>query len=216
MDKLSEAARDARPLLERGYPRDRVLDLVGDHWDLDAAERHVLRRAVFAPSQARRRAARLLAPGDIAGREVAVDGHNVIITLQSALTGRTLVLGDDGVIRDVSGIGRNHRPDQTTLQAARLMLGGLQELSPDRVDVLLHARLPQSGDLAAGITNLMAELGLTGRSETTDSVRRRLAEHSGPVASGDAAVLEAGDAPFDLAGCILRGWEPAPAWVSLS
>jgi hypothetical protein len=49
---LLEAAADARYLLDRGYAREQVLKLSGDHYGLDAHGRHFLRRGVFGNHQA--------------------------------------------------------------------------------------------------------------------------------------------------------------------
>ncbi len=212
---LGRAAQDMRLFLERGYGRDRVITLVGDRWELSADDRHILRRAVFSPDTAATRRAKLLAAGDLAGRVVAVDGHNVIITLETALAGGRLVLADDRLVRDISGVGRHHRPGENTRRAARLMLEFLSHLGVKEVRVYLDQPLPQSGELAAELRGMISDLALAGTAATAPVPEDFLLAHAGPVASADSAVVDAVDMPVDLAGLVLAILDPPPTLESL-
>ena len=103
---LPEAAADFRFLLARGYPRKNALDLVGNRYGLDHTARQLLHRGVFAPELAGARRAKLRRLRDLPGRPLALDGHNVLITLECAGRGLPLVAADDGFIRDVGEISR--------------------------------------------------------------------------------------------------------------
>jgi hypothetical protein len=212
---LRQAARDVRHLLARGYPRELVLKLAGDRWGLDAAGRHLLRRGAFAPPEARARAARLLGLAELAGQAVGVDGHNVLLTLEAALAGRPLVAADDGVVRDISGLGRHHRPGPGTTRAARLMAGALARAGAAEARVWLDAPLAKSGELAAEVQGFLAAAGLAGAARAVPVPERELARHSGPVATSDSALIDQVAAPVDLAGCIIRGMAPPPRLEAL-
>lgn len=186
---------------------------MGDRHGLDAQARQLLRRGVFAPAVARARRARLLTLADVAGREVAVDGHNALITLESALRGAPLVLGDDGVVRDTAGAGANHRPTAATLRAARLLLVALRPAAS--VTLLLDAPISQSGELAARLRALLAELGVSGQARAVPVPERELATHQGPVATSDSQLLDAVAQPLDLAGAVIMTMNPAPALARL-
>ncbi|HZE21698.1 MAG TPA: DUF434 domain-containing protein, partial [Desulfobaccales bacterium] len=103
---LREAAADFRLLLARGYPRRATLTLVGNRYGLDHTARQLLHRGVFAPEVAGARRARLRRLADLPGLPLAVDGHNVLITLECATRNLPLVAGDDGWIRDVGEVSR--------------------------------------------------------------------------------------------------------------
>ena len=81
---LQEAATDFRFLLARGYPRQNALGLVGNRYGLDHTARQLLHRGVFAPELAGARRAKLRRLRDLPGRPLALDGHNVLITLECA------------------------------------------------------------------------------------------------------------------------------------
>lgn len=210
---LAAAAADLRLLLGRGYPRERGLDLVGDRHALDTPGRELLRRGVAAPAAAARRRAKLLGLADLAGAAVAVDGHNLLITLETALAGGRLLWCDDGVVRDISRVGGRHRPGPLTDQAAALLLAALAGAA--RVAIYLDAPLPKSGELAARLREMLAVRGLAGEAQALAVPERALMAHAGPVASGDSELIDLVAAPVDLAGLIIRGLEPRPVLESL-
>ena len=207
---LHNAARDLAYLLERGYPRERVLALVGDRYRLPAPERELLRRGVHAPSRARRRRRRLLGLEQCAGRAVGIDGHNVLITLESALAGRRLVWADDGVVRDIAGLGRHHRAGEDTWRAARLMARALAQAGVALVWAWFDAPISKSGRLAARVEDILGRAGLRARARAVPVPERELLRHRGPVASSDSALLDQVEMPLDLAGEIIRGLRPPP------
>jgi hypothetical protein len=125
--KILAAAQDARYLLDRDYPRELVLKVCGDRYELTANERNLIRRGVFGPEEALRRKQRLLSQRALRGAILGIDGHNVLITLEAALIGGDLVLADDGCVRDLAALGRNHRPGGATRQAAELLVARLRD-----------------------------------------------------------------------------------------
>ena len=114
--ELREAAHDFRYLLARGYPRQAALGLVGNRYGLDETARQLLHRGVFAPEVAAARRAKLRRLRELPGQPLALDGHNVLITLECALRKLPLVAADDGWVRDVGEVSRafkvsaGHRP----------------------------------------------------------------------------------------------------------
>ncbi len=212
---LAQAAIDARWLLQRGYPRQKVLDLTGDRHALDREAREMIARGVFNPEEARKRRQKLHGLGQLAGARTAVDGHNVIITLETALRGDLLLLADDGAVRDIARLGRNHRPGSLTLRAARLAVEALQRAGVAGAEFFMHRPLPKSGWLAGEIRGMLREAGLAGDALTVDSPRACLDGWPGPVCSADSAVIEKARTPVDLAGEIIRAMMPAPTVKSL-
>jgi len=201
--KMSAAAADFRWLLGRAYPRQASLVLVGNRFDLDAEARELLHRGVFAPAEAEARRAKLLAPEQIKGRALAVDGHNVIITVESALLGRPLVRADDGVVRDIARLSARFRPSSTTDQALELIVATLGDLGVARADFWLDQRMSMSGELAAAIREKFSSPGLAGQARAVPVPEREMAAHDGPVATSDSILMDQVGAVFDLAGYIV-------------
>lgn len=215
-DSLAQAAADARYLLSRQYSRERVLRVVGDRWDLNATQRHVLRRGVFAPGLAQARQERLITLDGCRNKVVGIDGHNLLITLETALSGGRLILADDGVVRDIAGQGGNYRPGPATGEAAELMIKAMVQAKVDSVQIFLDAPISKSGELAAELRELMAQAGLAGQAQAVAVPECQLREHHGPVASSDSALIDQVAEPMDLAGAIIRTLKPAPKLETLT
>ena len=201
---LLTAAADFRYLLSRGYPRLGALTYVGNHYQLPRETREVLNRGVYPEPVARVRRARLLGPERITGRAAGLDGHNVLITLENALSGQTLVACDDGAIRDTAGASLSYRPGSLTGQAIELVLGYLLERGVRSVLFLLDAPMSYSGELAAQIGGELSGREIMGRARAVGSPEAELRTFSGLVASSDSVVIDMVAEPIDLAGLIIR------------
>jgi hypothetical protein len=204
-DTLQQAARDFRYLLDRGYPREVSLTLVGNRYDLDADARQILHRGVFAGSVAAARKAKLWELADLAGQPLAVDGHNVLITLESALQGRPLVVADDGFIRDVAQMSRAYRDSPVTRQALGLLAAYVSRHHPGPLTILYDAPMKRSGELAGQTREIFAAQGLFAEARAVPVPERELLEFSGAVATSDTHLIDLKEVVADLAGEIIRG-----------
>lgn len=204
---IRDAAKDFRYLLDRQYPRRQALELVGNRYQLSADERHLLHRAIFSRKEALSRRAKRVHLGKLRGRPLAIDGHNVIITVEAYLAGRPLILGDDGFWRDISGLSKNFRPSVGTEKALASILGVLQRANPSRALFLLDAPLSRSGELAQRVRERMREASIPGDALALPVPERILIGFDGVVATSDTAILDRCREAFDLAGWIVRQWE---------
>ena len=202
-DGLHSAGEDLRFLLERGYPREQSLTMVGNRHDLVYRERELLRRGILAPARARKRREKLAALKDLAGSRLGLDGHNVLITLESALAGKDLVRGDDGVIRDIAGAASSYRPTDLTRRALDLILQALLEFRVGRADFYLDKPVSRSGELAGSIREELSKAGLNGTAASIPVPEKELKPYGGLVASSDGELIEHCPRPLDLAGLII-------------
>lgn len=145
--KLRVAAEEIAWLLERGYPLDTVIDLVGGRHQLESRQRLALRRGVCSPSQYMRRVARELEPEDVAKRPLLIDGFNLIITIEVALSKGLLLSCVDGAIRDIAGLRGSYHPVEETDLALERIGAALKALRPSKVTFLLDAPVSNSGRL---------------------------------------------------------------------
>jgi hypothetical protein len=212
---LQEAAADFRYLLGRGYPRKTALNLVGNRYGLDGTARQLLHRGVFAPPEAAARRAKLKRLRDLAGRGLAVDGHNVLLTLECARRGLPLVAADDGFIRDVGQISRAFRPSPGTDQALELLAAYLARHRLGALKVYYDAPMSRSGELARRTGEVFAARGLEVEAAAVPVPERLLTAFPGPIATSDTALLDACDEIVDLAGEIIRE-QKLGTWLELS
>ncbi len=141
---------------------------------------------------------------EIRGKQLAIDGYNVIITLESALKGKTILLADDGFIRDISGVSGGYREGAATTEALGLIADLLEASGPAQVIFLLDSPISGSGELAARIRALMRERGVCGDASAVKVPERIMEGYKGIIASSDSALIDQAQGVFDLAGHLIR------------
>jgi hypothetical protein len=213
VNTLKEPTADFRYLLARGYPRRAALTLVGNRYRLAHTARQLLHRGVFAPAVAAARRAKLRRLREFPGQPLALDGHNVLITLECAGRGLPLVAADDGFIRDVGQISRAFRVSPATDRVLTLIADYLAAQASGPLQVFYDAPLSLSGELAGRTREILASRGLTVQARAVPVPERELAAFDGPIATSDTALIDAHAPVVDLAGEIIRG---QPAWQVIS
>ena len=203
-EELWKASEDFRLLLDRGYPRDASLQLVGNRYNLDRDGRHLLRRGVFSHVVAEERRNKRVSLDELRGKGLAIDGYNCIITLESALKGKTILLADDAFIRDISGVSGGYRETPQTGEALDLIINLLLTTGPEEVLFLLDSPISGSGELAAQIRGLMKEKGIQGDASAVKVPEHIMNTYHGICASSDTAVIDQTTQVFDLAGYLIQ------------
>ena len=201
---LQKAAEDVRYLLNRGYPRKGSLELVGNRYELTYQERHLLHRGVFSDSDSNSRRKKIISTKDIQKKDLVIDGHNVLITLEAGLLGRPLVLADDGFVRDISGLSGSFRKTETTEEAFQLIANFLKKAKPRQTLFLFDAPISNSGKLAQGVRILLKRENLLGDARAVKVPEKILIGFPGVIATSDTAIIDQSEKVVDLAGTILR------------
>jgi len=129
---LTEAKKDFQYLLERGFPRTGALEYVGNHYLLGEMERNYLNRTVFTRAKIESRKDKLILLADIEGKDVLLDGYNVLITVETMLQGvdELVVNCDDGVIRDVKAVFGKYKKNENTEPALNSIISLLKIFKP--------------------------------------------------------------------------------------
>ena len=203
-EEFWEAAEDLRYLLNRDYPKDASIQLVGNRYNLDRDGRHLLRRGVFPHALAEERNSKRISVADLKGNGLAIDGHNCIITLESALKGKTILLADDGFIRDISGVSGGYKESKETKEALEMIMDLLAEAGPRETRFLLDAPISGSGELAALIRGMMRDRGIQGDASAVKIPEHIMDTYKGIIASSDTAVIDQAERVFDLAGYLIQ------------
>lgn len=140
-EHLTKPAEDIRYLLSQGYPRKSAITFVGNHYRLDELERHILTRVVHCRNHSGKMAE------TAAGTHIVVDGYNVLITVETALSGGEVYLCDDGLVRDARGVFSRYKTGEMTLPAIHAIINALENEKPAKVTVILDAQMKYSGKL---------------------------------------------------------------------
>ncbi len=203
MNDLQAAISDLRYLLNRGYSGKLALDVVCNRYGLSIAERNFLVRAVFPRTEILAHRAKRAGISEARGREVAVDGYNVLITVEAGLKGEEVFLCDDGFVRDAQASFGKYRMSAATLPAVDEILKRLKRYSPKRVVFIFDSQVSRSGELAAAVRKRMIALGVKGDASVAHDADLALARYR-YVCSSDRAVIKKAERIIDLPYHILK------------
>jgi len=200
---LQKASEDFRYLLNRAYPRKAALELVGNRYQLTSDQRHLLHRGVFSDGDSTSRRKKKIPPTQIRGYDLVIDGYNVLITIEAALSGRALVSGDDGFVRDISGLSGNFRKTGKTEKALQLILDVLKRVKPHQTLFLFDAPISKSGELAQEVRDRLLRENLAGDAMAVRVPEKIMIGFPGIIATSDTAIIDRSTKVVDLAGHII-------------
>lgn len=211
LPKLRAASDEVSWLLGRGYRLEPALRAVGEHHQLDARQRLAIQRTACSPQAAEsRRRKRLDAEGAAAG-PWQIDGFNLIISLEVALSGGLLLRGGDGALRDLAGLRGSYHPVTETEDALVLLGAALTRYRAPAVQLWLDAPVANSGRLRARILEHAAAWPCPVVVELVPDADRAL-QGAERVVSGDSVVLDACASWLNLAAWLVAEHLPR-AWL---
>ena len=154
MEILKTASRQICYLLEEGYDLRQAAVFVGNHFLLSERQRLAIMRSVASKQQMMERSQKRAELCDIAGKEIRIDGFNIIITLEVMLCDSLLFQCMDGAVRDLAALRGTYRLIPETSEAVRLMFNVLQEARVGKVHILLDEPVSNSGRLKSLIADI--------------------------------------------------------------
>lgn len=197
---LYDAYKDLKYLLNRGYRKSVALNFVANHYKLRLEERHLLARCVFSDEDIEIRTKKIKPACFIEGRTLAVDGFNVLITLESVLEGKA-VLCEDNIARDLK-YRRGYRQRENTAKTLELLISFISKFGPREVVFFYDAPVSGSGKIARLTEGLLRKFNLFGEAKTVRGVDRELKRFE-VVATSDIGVVDRVpyiiDLPFEIA-----------------
>jgi len=201
--KLTDAVRDLRYLLDQGYPRDSAVTFVANHYRLKLDERHLLVRCVFSRAEVVSHQEKMVSGAKVRGKRLGVDGYNVLITVESILTGRQVVRCDDGFVRDLRAIFGKYRISSVTPRALTAILKIISGARPREVVMMFDSQMSRSGELAAEVRRRLKQVGLRGDARTVAGVDFKVRGFD-VASSSDRAIIERARAAWDIPAEVLR------------
>lgn len=203
LPRLRQAVGELSWLLERRYSPGAALELVGDHHQLTKRQRDAVRRCACGPSARRQRRAQAVKVGGLRGQRLAIDGFNVLITVESGLAGAPILLGCDGAYRDLSSVHGSYRRASTTAAAVEALGSVLMGAAPAQVVWYLDRPVSNSGRVRARLQEAARLRGVSWQVEVVMSPDRCLASFAGVVATSDSGILDRGVRWVDLPAAAL-------------
>lgn len=203
LPRIRKAADDFSLLLTRGYSGRSALKLVGDRYSLTDRQRTALLRCSASDSSVEERQRRQRPASAARGQRLRIDGYNLLITVESALSGGLILRGRDGCYRDLASLHSTYRVVEETLPALRIIGETIDALAPEEAIWHLDAPVSNSGRLAGVLRDLAAERGWSWQAELSSDPDAVLIASTDLVASTDSRVISACGAWIHLAGEVI-------------
>lgn len=189
---IRRAGADYAWLLTRGYAEKSALKLVGDRHGLDARQRMAVRRTACSDPALESRSSREVSLAECSSQSMGIDGYNVLVTVESALSGGIVLIGRDGCCRDLASMHGTYRKVQETVPAVELIAEHVVALGAESVDWYLDKPVSNSGRLKALMADVLEARGWLNlfNIELLDSPDRALAVYPGIAVTADGPVLD--------------------------
>jgi hypothetical protein len=187
---LQLAVADFSLLLTKGYAEKSALKLVCDRFSLTERQRLAVMRCACSDQHLTSRNQRCIAIENLADQGIAIDGYNVLITVEAAMSSACIFKGRDGCFRDMASIHGTYRKVTETIPALQLIGEFLKEIGIARIRWLLDRPVSNSGRLKTLIGELAQEGNWNWEIELLFSPDAELKKTDLIVATSDSVVLD--------------------------
>ncbi|MGG7470821.1 DUF434 domain-containing protein [Chryseobacterium arthrosphaerae] len=204
LSKLRAAVQDMQYLLTREYPEKAASELVGNRYRLKTRQIQALRGASASEMQIHNRKLKQLEASDLKEKTVYLDGFNVLILLESLLSGAYIFEGADGCFRDLSGVHGTYKRVNQTLRAVEAVASFFNKNHIHKLVWIFDQPVSNSGRIRQIILDFAAENTLNWEAELQYNPDKYLAESAGIIISSDAWILDYCREWFNLIGYLIR------------
>ncbi|MHC4116204.1 MAG: DUF434 domain-containing protein [Planctomycetota bacterium] len=213
---LRFAIADLSLLLTKGYAQKSALKLVGDRFSLRERQRLAVMRGACSDQQLASRNERRVAAESLAGQSIAIDGYNLLITIEAAMSGGFVFKGRDGCYRDLASIHGTYRKVSETIPAVQLIGDFLREVGTSHALWFLDSPVSNSGRLKTLMRELAEGSGWDWQIELVLSPDAELKKTDLVVATSDSVVLDDCKSWVNLATEIIRTKLPSARVIDLA
>lgn len=216
ISSLQTAIADFSFLLTKGYAEKSALKLVGDKFSLTERQRLAVMRSACSDEQLASRSRNCVAPENLTGKSIAIDGYNLLITIEAAMSGGVILKGRDGCFRDLASVHGTYRKVTETIPALELIGQFLQEAGVGKALWLLDSPVSNSGRLKTLIGELARKNKWDWEIELLLSPDAELKKTERIVASSDSVVLDGCACWVNLAKEIIKSKLSSAKVIDLS
>ena len=197
------AVADHGWLLERGYAEKSVTQLVGNRYRLNARQRLAIQRVSASDAQVKARRAKRIETAVLRDATVVIDGFNLLILLESALSGAYVFVGRDGSWKDIASVHGTYKRVRQTETALHLVGAHLHTAGVARVHWYFDQPVSNSGRLKTQLRELAEQHAWPWVIELVYNPDKAVAEAPGISVSSDSWVLDHSVQWYNLAAAVL-------------
>jgi hypothetical protein len=212
---LRAATGDLCWLLTRGYAVFSALELVGNRYALTRRQRVAVGRCACSDEAFQRRQLHQIDPPALRGQELWLDGYNILIAVEAALSGGVILRGCDGCYRDMAAIHARYREVEETSPALRLIGALTTEWAVRRCRWHLDRPVSNSGRLKQALLDIAAGAGWDWEVELVFNPDKILAQSDQVVATSDSAILDRCEGWINLSRLVIGKGAPRARVIDL-
>jgi len=187
---LRTATTELSWLLSHGYKLTSSMKLVGDRYSLTERQRLAVSRSACSDAALVRRKDHCVSVKHLSNEDVIIDGFNLIISIEAALSGAPLLVCRDECIRDLSSVHGSYRSVQETESAISLIGEICEQLCPASVLWLLDRPISNSGRLARRIADIAERHGWPWMVEVVFNPDAQIVSSSSIAITSDSSILD--------------------------
>lgn len=187
--RLHKAHEEIKWLLDRDYRIDPVITFVCNKYQFSLRQRDALKRSTSSSKNEEMRKSKEITTNELSNCTLNIDGFNLIIGLEVALSGGTLILGNDNYIRDLAGLRGTYRLIDKTELAIDYIYKFFKEKKLKQANFYIDSPVSNSGRLKMKILEYAEKYSIPTEVNLVDNADVRL-EKLDYVVSGDAAILD--------------------------
>lgn len=201
---FTEAASDLSFLLGKGYGEKSALALVGNRYQLNKRQQRALSLITCPSDKLETRKNKALQASDLKGKEVVIDGYNLLIVVEVALSGGYIFIGQDGCCRDIASIHGTYKKVEETIPALELIDQTLKELQVAKAHWYFDSPVSNSGRLKTLLYELATEHQSNWEIDLVFNPDTTLIERNEICITGDSWILDEVTTYFNLARYIIE------------
>lgn len=202
LEKLKKAKEEIEWLLNRDYKIDPLVNFVSNKYQFTNRQRDAIKRSVSSYEKNTIRKSKRLPINKMNEGTIHIDGFNLIITLEVALSKGTLIRGSDDNIRDLAGLRGTYKIIDKTEEAINLIGIFLEKYSCSSVKFYLDSPVSNSRNLKYKILELSENWKMNIEVELVNNADIIL-ENLDRVVSSDAAIIDKCISYFNITKVII-------------
>ena len=197
---LNRAYCDLLYLLDNDYPKKSALTFVSNHYRISNYERSIINRCVFSISDVKTiDEKKIIDPSYLKEKVLIVDLYNQYTSFQSILDSDPMLLGRDGLIRDIFSTLHSKKDLRFNTEMADKFLLSLFELKPRYIHLYIDQQRSKSKEHQKLFTRTLEQYEIPGSCTILKAVDHHLKSHTNSIIlSHDSIVLKEVEFFFDF------------------
>lgn len=201
---FKEAVKDLSYLLSRDYGPKASVQIVGNQYRMNSRQQKILLRMCAKSNAIIHRKSKMVAATNLKDQTVLIDGFNLLILLENALSNAYVFKSQDGVYRDISSVHGSYKRVIQTEESVVLIGQVLQQLAVEKVIWYFDAPVSNSGRLKTILYEIATKYGFNWVIHLVNNPDTVLAESDHIVITGDAWILDECKQWFNLGALLIE------------